>query len=150
MHNGGIPLYLTTSEGLICYLWYVLGSKRTGKLVADSTGIPGKYRFVTLDELDGRTLAAKRARQLVDDFTSDLGGDSNLSTAERELIQRAAILGTILGNYEAHWLVEGAVPLGEYLPCVNAQKRVLETLGLQRRPRDVTPSLATYLKERTQ
>jgi hypothetical protein len=38
--------------------------------------------------------------------------------------------------------------LERYQRAVNTLRRVLETLGLQRRPRDITPSLPQYLAHR--
>jgi hypothetical protein len=62
----------------------------------------GKVRLRSLDELDQRTAAARRARDLVAELKSDLGGD--LSTAQRELVKRAALLGAILEDHEVRWL----------------------------------------------
>ena len=53
---------------------------------------PLKTKLATLDQLDGRTIAAKQARALMADIESDLGGRDELSTAELQLIQRARFL----------------------------------------------------------
>jgi hypothetical protein len=37
--------------------------------------------------------------------------------------------------------------LGEYFNAVNVQRRVLATLGLQRRSKDATPTLAEIMSE---
>ena len=106
----------------------------------------GRARLLTLDHLDQRTAAAKAARNLVTHLTSDLGGDDQLSAGERELVKRAALCGAIVADFEARWVAGQPVELNEYLAAVNVQRRVLATLGLQRRPRDVTlPSLREYL-----
>ena len=110
----------------------------------------GKARLLTLDHLDQRTAAARAARSLVDHLTSDLGGDEQLSAGERELVKRAALCGAIVADFEARWVAGQLVELGEYLAAVNVQRRVLATLGLRRRPRDVTPSLSQYLQYKPQ
>ena len=74
-----------------------------------------------------------------------MGGGDRLSEAERQLVQRAAVLGAVVEHAEARFLAGKAVDLAEYLAAINAQRRLLVTLGLQRRPRDVTPSLQEYL-----
>jgi len=107
------------------------------KPVADMAHIGAKYRLLTVEQLDGRTSAAKHARQLIGAFESDLGGKSEVSVAERELVRRAAVIGTILSDYETRWLLDGQISLADYLPAVNAQRRVLEAIGLKRRPRQV-------------
>jgi hypothetical protein len=101
--------------------------------------------LLTLDHLDQRTAAARAARSLVDHLTSDLGGDDQLSAGERELVKRAALCGAIVADFEARWVAGQPVELNEYLAAVNVQRRVLATLGLQRRAKDVSPSLREYL-----
>lgn len=109
----------------------------------------GKARLLTLDALDARTAAAQAARKLIETLSTDLGGDDRLSEGERQLVTRAALTGAIVADFEARWVAGEPVPLGDYLSAVNVQRRVLATLGLQRRPRDVTPSLAEYLASRS-
>ncbi len=99
----------------------------------------GKSRLLTLGSLDGRTMAARRARELIDAIERDLGGADRLSEGARQLVQRAAVLGAFIESCEAKWLGGEAVPLGDYLAAINSQRRVLATIGLERRARDVTP-----------
>lgn len=120
---------------------------------ADSATIPartnsdkGKVRLLTLDSLDGRTRSARLAKSLVETIEDDLGGSDRLSIAERQLVQRAAVLGAILESQEAAWLAGDGIDFNTYLPALNAQRRVMESLGLQRRQHDVTPSLSDYLR----
>jgi hypothetical protein len=63
-----------------------------------------KQRPLTLADLDGRTNAAKIARQMIADLVSDLGGADALSTAQRTLAQRAAVTAAMLENMETGWL----------------------------------------------
>jgi hypothetical protein len=95
-----------------------------------------KARFLTLADIDGRTLAAQRARAIVAGIEADVGLD--LSTAERQLAQRAGVLGAFLEDAEARWISGEPFDLGLYCTGLNAQRRVLETLGIKRQPRDVT------------
>ena len=111
-----------------------------------TTQMRGKMRLLTLDHIDGRTAAAKRARELIASIESDLGGADRLSEGSRQLVQRAALLGTYIENCEAQWLAGDEVPLADYLAAVNAQRRVLATIGLDRRARDVNElNLSEYL-----
>jgi hypothetical protein len=116
------------------------------KHAADSpTKAAGKLRLLTLGHLDGRTAAARRARELIEAIESDLGGGDRLTEGSRQLVQRAAVLGTYIESCEAQWLAGEAVELADYLAAINSQRRVLATLGLQRVARDVTPDLRTYI-----
>ena len=108
----------------------------------------GKVRLLTLDDLDRRTAAARRARDLVADIEGDLGGRDHLSAAERQLVQRAAVLGAIIESEEVRWLSGEKIAVELHLSAINAQRRVLADLGLQRRQRNVTPTLEQYIAGR--
>jgi hypothetical protein len=107
----------------------------------------GKVRLISLDALDARTAAARAARELIAMLSTDLGGDEQLSAGERQLVQRAAMCGAIVADFEARWVAGEPIALNEYLSAVNVQRRVLATLGLRREPRDVTPSLDQVIAE---
>lgn len=122
------------------------------ELDARSTAAPpqkagGKLRLLTLGHLDGRTIAARRAHELIETIEADLGGADNLSEGSRQLVQRAAVLGTFIESCEAQWLGGAAVDLADYLAAINSQRRVLSTIGLERRQRDVSPTLDDIARE---
>lgn len=94
-------------------------------------------RLRTINDLDGRTRAAKLATRLLAALENDLGG--NPSAAQRELAKRAALLGAITEDFEARWLEKEPADLGTYGMLVDRQRRCLEALGLVRIPRDITP-----------
>jgi hypothetical protein len=123
----------------------------------DSVGIKprlvkhGYIRFLSLHDLDGRTKVATRCKELVQALEVDLGGADYLTTAQAQLIQRAAILGAQCEDFETRFALGLPVELTDYFTCVNVQRRVLITLGLERKARDVSPapSLSEYLRTRT-
>jgi hypothetical protein len=102
-----------------------------------------KQRLRTIADLDGRTIAARRARDLVAALTADLGGD--LSAAQAELVQRAGLLGAFLEDAEARWLAGDDVDVAAWLSAIDRQRRTLMALGLERRSRPV-PTLTEYLE----
>lgn len=93
----------------------------------------GKIALRSLDDLDGRTSSARRAKELIANIASDLGGAEQLSAAAQQLAQRAAILGAMLEDLETRWATGEQIPLEEFLAATNTQRRVLVTLGLDRR-----------------
>jgi hypothetical protein len=118
------------------------------KLPADNVPVPsrnpnahfangGKLRLLTLSHLDGRTLAARRARELIEAIQADLGGGDRLSEGEKQLVQRAAVLGAYIESHEVRWLNGETVDLADYLAACNTQRRILATVGLQRRTKDI-------------
>jgi hypothetical protein len=107
----------------------------------------GRLRLQTLSQLDQRTLAAKRAHQLVRSICRDLTGDddeSQLSEATRQLVQAAAVLGAIIESSATAWLSGDPVDLPGYYTAINSQRRLLTTLGLERRAKDVSMNLAQH------
>jgi hypothetical protein len=95
-----------------------------------------KPRLRTLGDLDKRTASAQQAHRLIANLEAELGGD--LSTAQRELVKRAALIGAILEDAEVSWLQRRPADLAIYGMLVDRQRRCLEALGLKRQARDVT------------
>jgi hypothetical protein len=104
----------------------------------------GKPRLLTLDSLDARSAAYADACRLIENLLSDLGGDP--SAGERQLVTRAVMTGAIAADFETRWVAGQAITLGEYLATVNTQRRALVTLGLERRARDIGPTLSDILR----
>jgi hypothetical protein len=79
-----------------------------------------------------------------------LGGSDVLSEAQFSLIRRAAAIECELERLDAMLSRNEHVDLGEYGRAASHLRRLFETLGLERRPRDVTPpSLPHYLAQDT-
>jgi hypothetical protein len=103
-------------------------------------------------EVDGRSIYARRYRDLVALHTNDLGGIANISAAEQAIVRRAA---TIIINIERLELKfaqaedVAASDLDLHQRMSNTLKRLLESLGLKRRAKDITPSLQDYLRSKT-
>lgn len=122
-------------------------------MAADSVEKPARSRrgrvvLRTLSDLDGRTMASRRAFALVAAIEEDLGGTARLATGERQIIQRSAVLGAMAEDLEARWLSGQEIDPGELCVLANCQRRLFETLGLERRPKDVT-NLGSILREAT-
>jgi hypothetical protein len=104
-----------------------------------------------LPSTDGRSVTARRFKDLIYDIGADLGGLSELSEAEKQLIRRGALLSAESERQEALWARQHAgervkgekFDLEHYSMLVNCQRRIFEVLGLKRRTRDV--SLDSYL-----
>jgi hypothetical protein len=98
---------------------------------------------VVLAGVDGRSLMARRFREIVTGIERDLGGD--LTEAQKHLLARAATLAVWSEEREsdlANGLDFDAV---QYATISNALRRLLADLGLHRASRDVTPDLSDYI-----
>lgn len=111
----------------------------------DNDADAGKIRLLTLGDLDGRTVAAQKAKALVESIEADLGGGDRLSTAERALVVRAAVTAAIVEDMEAAALTGANIDLAGYVALTNNLRRLLTTVGLKRVAKDVTPALSDYI-----
>jgi hypothetical protein len=92
-----------------------------------------------LPATDGRSMTARRFKDLVEFICVDLGGADRLSEGERQLVRRAAALSAECERQEAMWARgEAEFDISAYSMLTNAVRRVFETIGLKRVPRDVT------------
>jgi hypothetical protein len=96
-----------------------------------------------LPGVDGRSPWVRRCKDVIAAHLSDLGGMDNTSAAEQSLVRRASTLTVELERLEAKFAnsENGAnnTDLESYQRCANTLRRLFEALGIQRRPRDVTP-----------
>jgi hypothetical protein len=88
--------------------------------------------------VDGRTRGAILYKEVACGIAEDLGGPSQLSKAERELVKRGAGLAVLADLAEERILKGEPVNVMEYTTVVATQSRLLRSLGLKRVPRDVT------------
>ena len=96
-----------------------------------------------LPRSDGRTIASRRFRQLVEEFEKELGGD--LSEIEKNLVRQAANLTQVAERIQ-HDVIAGAQIDADELVRVSSEQR--RVLGLLRaRAAKTKPSGATALQE---
>jgi hypothetical protein len=101
--------------------------------------------------VDGRSAWVRRCKELIADHIRDLGGADNASAAERSIIRRACVLTVELERMEKAFALAGqasADDLEIYARVAGNLRRLLEAVGLQRRARNVTPTLDQYLEQR--
>ncbi|ESX22799.1 hypothetical protein [Mesorhizobium sp. LSJC264A00] len=103
-----------------------------------------------LPGVDGRTHWARRMRDLIALHVSDLGGAQACSEAEKSIVRRVATLTIEMEKLEERFA--NAPPdhishpdLDMYQRMANTLRRLLDTNGLQRRSRDITPTLDQYM-----
>ena len=97
---------------------------------------------VILAGVDGRSLMARRFREIVTGIEADLGGD--LTEAQKHLLARAATLAVWSEARETDLANGIDFDAVQYATISNAMRRLLSDLGLERRARDVT-SLSDYI-----
>jgi hypothetical protein len=86
---------------------------------------------------DGRSPWARRYRDIVDLHVADAGGRDILSESKLSLIRRASALECELEQMEGRLSTGELVDLDMFARATSHLRRVLETIGLERRPRDL-------------
>ena len=102
--------------------------------------------------IDQRTAWARRFRDLLALHLNDLGGFDHATEAEKAIIRRACTLITEAEIMEEGFARHGGAKLDEleiYQRISSTMRRLLESVGLGRRAKDVTPSLEQYLKTKS-
>jgi hypothetical protein len=108
---------------------------------------PAKYAPDWLQQLDQRTGVAQVMRQRYQAFTSDLGGEDNLSYAKQCLVNRALWLEYWIAQQELGMATGQDVDMGRYTQAVNSLQGLLVKIGLDRVAKDAG-TLAEYLSKR--
>jgi hypothetical protein len=93
---------------------------------------------------------ARRYHDLIAGHISDMGGADMLSEAQAALIRDAAALEIELERMRGRLSEGERVDLDQYGRVAGQRRRILESIGLERRARDVgAPSLAQLIESGT-
>lgn len=105
-------------------------------------------------EIDGRSVEARRFKDVLEAFINDLGGESaGLSAGQLAIARRAATIVVECEKQEMQFAINGSAKPSEletYQRMSNTLRRLLETLGIHRgrKARNVTPDLQEYLRNK--
>jgi hypothetical protein len=102
-----------------------------------------------LPGLDGRSATARRFRDLVNAFVADMGGLDRCSEIRLGLLRRLAATTVQAEMLEARMVNGEPIDIATLCTLASTTVRLSQRLGLERRTRDVTPSLGQYLAART-
>jgi hypothetical protein len=101
-----------------------------------------------LPDVDGRSVVARRYRDIIGAVMSDQGGAENLSETRLQLIRRFSGASVLAEQIEARLALGEQIDIREYSLLVSTMVRVAQRLGIERRAKNVTPSLGQYLSNR--
>jgi hypothetical protein len=109
-------------------------------------GRPTKPRPLTREALDSRTTAAKMWDSLAASIIADAGGESEISTVQRTLINAFCGVAIRLNDLNTKGLLGQPVDLSELSLVASTLTRLASRIGVARVSKDVTPSLAQYIE----
>lgn len=102
----------------------------------------GRRRHV---EGDGNSAWSRRQYDLSLMFADDLGGANSLSGFQRSLVTTAASLRVALEQMEGKMSKGEEVDVEGYARIASHYRRICESLGIERKAKDITPDLDVYL-----
>jgi hypothetical protein len=100
-----------------------------------------------LPKLDGRSSAARRFRDLVNSYIADMGGADSCSDIKLGLLRRLAAVTVQAEVLEAKMINGEQVDIATLCTLASTTVRLSQRLGIERVPRDVSPTLADIQRE---
>jgi hypothetical protein len=91
-----------------------------------------KLRLLNRNELDGRTTAAKTFDAIARAISRDLGGEDQLSTVQKHLVEAFAGIALHVGDCNARLLLGELVDITEHSQAASTMVRLAQRIGLQR------------------
>ena len=99
--------------------------------------------------VDGRSIIARRYRDLCRAIFADQGGADQLSEARMQLIRRFAALAVQAEAMEARLANGEQIDIGEHALLSSTLVRIAQRIGIDRRSKNITPSLRDYLEAKS-
>jgi hypothetical protein len=103
-------------------------------------------RLFAPETVDGRSVAARRFYDVLHQILEDLGGGEHLSEAQRQLARRAATMSMQCELMEAEAVAGRPFDIYCFGQLSDRLGRCLERIGIERKVRDITPTLQNYLQ----
>ena len=130
-----------------------LPMSKAAELSADTATMPtphirtrqGKLRLLSRQALDGRTAVAKQFDAIASAIAADMGGEDELSTIQRHLIEAFAGAAVHVSDLNARLLLGEKVDLAQAAQAVTTLVRVASRSPIGRVARQI-PSMAEYLR----
>ena len=100
-----------------------------------------------LPNIDGRSLIARRYRDIVAAVIGDQGGLDRMAEARLQLCRRFAACSVLAEAMEARLVNGEALDIGEYSQLTSTMVRVAHRIGINRTAKDITPHPLDYARE---
>jgi hypothetical protein len=101
-----------------------------------------------LPNIDGRSATARRYRDIASQILNDQGGEARCSESRLQLIRRFAAAAVLAENLEAKLAGGENIDVTQHALLCSTLTRLATRIGIDRIPRDLTPTLNEYLAAR--
>jgi hypothetical protein len=99
-----------------------------------------------LPGIDGRSIVARRYRDIAAAILADQGGEAQCSESRKQLIRRFAAAAVLAEQLESRLANGEQIDIAEHATLSSTLVRLGSRIGIDRVPRNVTPSLSSYLE----
>lgn len=99
-----------------------------------------------LPDVDGRSVIARRYRDIASAILVDQGGADRCSESRKQLVRRFAAAAVLAEQMEAKLARGEMIDINQHALLCSTLVRVAQRIGIGRHLRDVTPSVAEYLR----
>jgi hypothetical protein len=105
----------------------------------------GKTRLLSRSQLDRRTTAAQEFDAIARAIAADLGGEDQLSTVQKHLVEAFAGCAIHVGHINALLALGKEIDVVEHSQAISTMVRVASRIGINRLPKNITPSVKDYI-----
>jgi hypothetical protein len=98
-----------------------------------------------LPDIDGRSIIARRYRDITAAILADQSGADQCSEARKQLIRRFAAAAVLAEQMESRLANGEKIDISEHALLSSTLTRLAQRIGIDRRQRDVSPTLSEYL-----
>jgi hypothetical protein len=116
-------------------------------IVSTRGRVRGKDRLLTRGHIDRRCRAAQEFDAIASGIATDLGGEEQLSTIQRHLVEAFAGAACHVNDINARLLLGEEIDVVVHSQAISTMVRIASRIGIHRVARDVSPSLSDLLRE---
>ncbi len=103
-----------------------------------------------LPDVDRRSVAFRHYRSIIDAIVQDLGGSAAVGEVKMGLVEQYAATRVLADQIKLRTFASKEVSVTEHSLLSSTLKRLAASIGVEREPRDVTPTLSEYLASKQQ
>jgi hypothetical protein len=104
--------------------------------------------IITRAHLDGRTRARRQFDAIASEIAADLGGEDQLSTIQKHLVEAFAGVAVNVHDLNARLMLGQQIDVAEHAHAISTMVRVATRIGVRRIARDVTTLSEVLRSER--
>ena len=102
-----------------------------------------------LPDVDGRSVIARRYRDIASAIIVDQGGLDQCSESRRQLIRRFAAAAVLAEQMESKLARGEEIDIQQHALLCSSLVRLAQRIGIDRVPKDISPTLGDLLREDT-